>query len=101
MTEKLYYIDSYTKSFTAEVIKIEKSAEGYEVVLDRTAFFPEEGGQSADTGVIGSARVYDVYEKQGVIYHKTLTPPEKGSVDCLIDFDKRFEKMQIRSCNLD
>lgn len=42
MTERLYYEDSHMAEFDAKVISCEKSGENYEVVLDRTAFFPEE-----------------------------------------------------------
>ena len=75
MTEKLYYIDAYTKEFDAEILTCEKLDNGYDVVLSRTAFFPEEGGQSADTGYIDTARVYQVYERDGVIHHLTDIAP--------------------------
>ena len=45
MTEKLYYKDAYIQSFTATVLSCEGIDKGYDVVLDKTAFFPEEGGQ--------------------------------------------------------
>ena len=55
MTERLYYKDSHLAEFDAAVLSCEKARNGYAVVLDRTAFFPEGGGQSADTGKIGAA----------------------------------------------
>ena len=45
MTEKLYYIDAYMKEFRATVLSFEAVSGGFEITLDRTAFFPEEGGQ--------------------------------------------------------
>ena len=98
MTEKLYYVDSYIKEFEATVLNCFEEGDGYTVVLDRTAFFPEEGGQSADTGVISDAKVLDVREKDGLIYHCVDKPLEKGErCACKIDFDGRFEKMQCHT----
>ncbi len=97
MTEKLYYTDAYTREFDAELISVSAECGGFDVVLDRTAFFPEEGGQSSDTGFIGNARVTYVYERDGVIHHLTDIAPEGKSLHCVIDFDVRFEKMQCHS----
>ena len=47
MTQRLYYDDVYIKDFTARVVSCVESGGSYEVVLDRTAFFPEGGGQPA------------------------------------------------------
>ena len=51
-TEKLYYIDSHLTAFSARVLRCDSLEDGrFAVVLDRTAFFPEGGGQSADPGM--------------------------------------------------
>lgn len=97
MTEKLYYQDAYIKSFYASVIEIHPADGGYDVVLDRTAFFPEEGGQSSDTGYIGDAYVSYVFEIEGVIHHITDVSLPFGEYNCRIDFDARFEKMQCHT----
>jgi len=98
MTEKLYYNDAYIKEFYATVLVSEKCDGGFKTVLDKTAFFPEEGGQYADSGYIDGIRVNDVQEKDGIIYHYTDTPAAIGkSVKCTIDFDERYEKMQIHT----
>ena len=60
-TRKLYYEDAYKTEFTAKVV----SANAGDIVLDGTAFFPEEGGQSADKGVLEGFRVADVKIKDG------------------------------------
>lgn len=98
MTEKLYYKDSYLKEFSATVLSSLKTEEGYLLTLDKTAFFPEEGGQYSDRGYIGESEVISVTEKDGVIYHLVKAPVEVGcEVECKIDFDERFEKMQCHT----
>lgn len=98
MTEKLFYEDSHMVTFSATVISCEQSGETYEVVLDRTAFFPEGGGQYADTGYLDDAEVIDVQEKNGEIYHQTKQPLEAGKiVQGTINWDERFSKMQQHS----
>ena len=98
MTEKLYYKDAYIKNFSATVISSTEADGGYEIVLDRTAFFPEEGGQYADTGRIDGVSVKGADERGGVIYHKTDAPLQIGkAVECELDFDDRFEKMQCHT----
>ena len=52
MTQKIYETDSYVQSFTARVLQCSPSPGGFAVVLDRTAFFPEGGGQPADRGTL-------------------------------------------------
>lgn len=97
MTEKLYYKDAYIKSFSAEVLSVTPVENGFDLVLDRTAFFPEEGGQSADTGRIGEATVSHVYESCGIVHHITDCEVPLGKQECFVDFDIRFEKMQCHT----
>lgn len=95
MTEKLFYQDGYMREFDARVVSCEQAGEEYQVVLDRTAFFPEGGGQYADPGRLGEAEVLDVQEKDGIIYHRVAAPLEAGAaVRGEIDWDIRFERMQ-------
>ena len=96
-TEKLYYENAYTSDFYASVVSTQSIDGGYDVILDKTAFFPEAGGQSADTGYIAESRVLNVYEKDGVIHHITDTEPTLGEHWCSVDFDSRFEKMQCHT----
>ncbi len=94
MTEKLYYNDPYIAEFEATVISSEQRGDYFEVVLDRTAFFPEEGGQSSDTGYIGDAEVVYAYETENTIYHRVRSYVPCGKVKCKINFSERFDKMQ-------
>ena len=94
-TIKLYENDSYIKDFTATVISCTETDGGFLVVLDKTAFFPEGGGQDADKGKINGIEVLDVQIKDDVIYHKLENPLEIGAtVDCKIDWNTRFYRMQ-------
>ena len=93
MTIKLYENDSYIKQFKATVTSCEKAENGYRVTLDKTAFFPTEGGQYHDNGTIAGIKVDDVILENGDIIH--ILPSEVfGQCDCEIDFDERFDKMQ-------
>lgn len=97
-TEKLYETDGMLAAFRAHILSCTPHEEGYAVILDRTAFFPEGGGQTADTGRIGGARVTDVQIVGGEILHFTDKAPCGGApnteIDCELDFAKRFRKMQ-------
>ena len=98
MTEKLYYKDSHRFTFDAVVIDCREEKKGYSVVLDRTAFFPEGGGQLADTGTLGGVRVTDVHEKGGDIRHYTDAPLTVG--ECVhgeLDREQRLRRMQNHS----
>lgn len=95
MTQKLYEADAYCREFTATVLLCEEENGTYRIVLDRTAFFPEGGGQAADSGVLGGVVVRDVQEKDGVITHFTEAPLAVGeAVTGVIDWDVRFSRMQ-------
>ena len=95
-TERLFDRDSKLSLFDAAVISCEMTEDGqYAVILDKTAFFPNEGGQACDTGRIGVAKVISVDEKGGVIIHTVTSPVEVGAtVSCEIDFAERYRKMQ-------
>ena len=94
-TMKLYENDSYIKVFTATVTSCEEKNSAYFVVLDKTAFFPEGGGQDADKGEINGMEVLDVQIKDDIIYHKLPKSLEIGAtVECEIDWDTRFSRMQ-------
>lgn len=98
MTEQLYYIDSHMKEFTACVLSCTPCKQGYEVVLDKTAFYPEGGGQPGDQGTLGGVRVTDTVEKNGTIIHICEGPLEAGDpVEGILDWERRFHLMQQHS----
>ena len=93
-TIKLYENDSYIKEFFATVLSCEEKDGIYYVVLDKTAFFPEGGGQDADKGKICNVDVLDVQIKDDVIYHKVNKPfNENETVSCEIDWETRFSRV--------
>ena len=95
-TERIFDIDSKTSVFDATVLSCEQKEDGlYAVVLDKTAFFPNEGGQSSDGGNIDGIEVISVDEKNGMIIHTLGGAIESGkSVRGEIDFAGRYRKMQ-------
>ena len=97
-TVKLYYENAYTQDFTAVVQSCEAVKNGFAVTLDRTAFYPEGGGQPADQGTLGEARVLDVHEKDGVVTHLCDRALSVGAeVSGRIDWARRFDHMQQHS----
>ena len=97
MTKKLYYKDAYMTKFTGKVLSCEEGKKGIAVVLDQTAFYPEGGGQPADMGILGNAKVSYVFIKDEVIYHVVDKALEVGKeVEGVIDFERRFDFMQRR-----
>lgn len=95
MTEKLFYEDSYMQTFEADVLACERFDDNYKVELDKTAFFPEGGGQSGDRGFLNGIAVSDTWERDGIVYHIINQPISPGTrVSGEIDFKERFSKMQ-------
>ncbi len=90
MTEKLYERDSYIKEFTAKILSSDENG----TVLDKTAFFPEGGGQYGDIGYINGVRVSDTQIKDSIIYHKTESPVKTGEAKCEVDWSIRYNRMQ-------
>ena len=98
MTVKLFDTNAYLSVFCATVLSCVPDGDRFAVRLDATAFFPEMGGQTADNGTLGAARVLDVREVEGDIVHYTDAPLAVGSrVEGNIEFSERFEKMQCHT----
>lgn len=97
-TRKLYYEDSHRCSFEARVLSCCQTEKGYEIILDATCFYPEGGGQAADTGTLGGSKVLDTRERGEEIIHLCDAPLEAGStVTGEIDWKPRFQRMQLHS----
>ena len=93
MTIRLYNQDSALLDFTATVTGCAQKKEQYAVTLDRTAFFPEGGGQPCDTGTLGGAAVREVHVRDGVIVHLT-DAPLSGMVAGAVDWTRRLDHME-------
>ena len=97
-TEKLYYIDSHLFDFEATVLDCRETETGWAVLLDKTAFFPEGGGQPADTGFIDSIPVTDVQEQGGEILHFCgQALPVGDHLPCRVEREQRLVRMQNHS----
>ena len=99
MTELLYQTDSYLREFQATVVEVK----GAQVALDRTAFYPQGGGQPCDTGVLlfGDQRlpVVRVRQQKGTVWHQIEgDPPPVGTpVVGQIDWERRYQLMRTHT----
>lgn len=94
-TRKLYYENGACLQFCATVLSCVPTDGNFAVTLDATAFYPEGGGQPADRGALGGARVLDVHEKDGVVVHTVTAPLRVGEmVQGDVDGRRRLDHMQ-------
>lgn len=95
MTERLYYDNAYLTEFDAQVLVCRPNGNHYDVLLNRSAFYPTSGGQPFDTGMLGDARVIDVNVQGQDVWHTVTKPLSEGaSVHGVIDWARRFDHMQ-------
>ena len=95
MTERLYYDNAYLTEFDAQVLACRPNADHWDVLLDRSAFYPTSGGQPYDTGTLANAQVMDVQVTDGEVWHTVTQPLEVGStVHGSINWARRFDHMQ-------
>ena len=95
-TEKLYYNDGKLSAFTATVLECREAKDGWDVVLDRTAFYPEGGGQPCDRGTLERLEVLDVQEQKNCILHRLEQPLLPGTeVRGQVDLARRFDYVSV------
>ncbi|WP_318614735.1 alanyl-tRNA editing protein [Sporosarcina sp. YIM B06819] len=96
LKDRLYYVDAYCKSFAAQITKASQDEQGQPyVVLDNTAFYPEGGGQPADSGTLNGIAVLHVEEVDGEVRHMVAESLATASeVEGVIDWERRFDHMQ-------
>lgn len=94
-TIRLYEGDSMLHSCTATVLECVEVAGGYELETDQTVFFPEGGGQPADIGMLGTAVVTHVREREERLWHLCDRALAVGStVEAVLDWQTRLDHMQ-------
>lgn len=98
MTEKIYYNNSFIKEFKADITDYFEAEGKYHLKLNKTAFYPEGGGQPADQGRIGASKISHVYQQAGEIFHVAdRLPSEKSGLNCQLNWERRFDLMQQHS----
>jgi alanyl-tRNA synthetase len=93
-TERLYYRDCYLREFEAEVLAAEPDGKAFRVYLDRSAFYPDSGGQASDHGMIAGIPVLNVIDEGELVAHVMERPPAGRRVSGQIDWARRFDHMQ-------
>jgi alanyl-tRNA synthetase len=96
MTKRLYYDDSYTRTFEARVVERIEVDGRPAVVLDRTGFYPTGGGQPCDLGTIDGVAVLDVFTRpeDHAVGHVLSGDVSSDIVTCQIDWARRLDHMQ-------
>lgn len=98
MTERLYEKEPFLRSFSARVLACTAEKGGFAVVLDRTAFYPEGGGQPGDRGQLGGVNVTDTRNRGDAVVHLCDAPLNVGAeVEGHLDWARRFDHMQQHS----
>jgi alanyl-tRNA synthetase len=93
-TERLYYSDCYLRAFEARVLRVESAPRGFRVYLDRTAFYPESGGQPSDHGSLDGIPLLEALDEGDEIAHVLASSPQKENVTGNVDWRRRFDHMQ-------
>ena len=94
MTEKLYYTDPYQFKFKANVLDRLNDGKRLGLILDKTCFYPEGGGQPADNGWLNNVFVYDVQSKGETIVHYIEHDIKDSFIKGKLDSQRRLDYMQ-------
>lgn len=98
MTEKLYETMSHRATCRATVISCDAVGDKFDLVLDKTVFFPEGGGQPSDTGTVNGASMSEATISGGIVHHTVDAEFTVGDeVECVVDMTVRFPRMQSHS----
>ena len=98
MTERIYDYDSHVMTFSARVLSCTPKDDAFDIVLDRSAFFPGGGGQDADTGTLDGTPLLTIFEENEIIHHVSPTAMEPGRiVEGCLDREARLGNMQQHS----
>jgi alanyl-tRNA synthetase len=95
MTRRLYHEDAYLRRFPCEIVAVTAWKGQPAVIVDRTAFYPEAGGQLGDRGTLGAVAVLDTQEADGAIVHILAgdPPPIGAGVTGELDWARRRQHM--------
>lgn len=93
-TERLYFSDPYLTAFDARIVARGERNGRPAVLLDRSAFYPEGGGQPPDRGTLNGVAVEDVQAEDDQVWHMLAAPIDGDSVHGAIDWARRFDHMQ-------
>jgi alanyl-tRNA synthetase len=97
MTDLAFHRDAYLAELDTEVVEVgEADGRPWAITAD-TVFYPEGGGQPADRGVMGAARVIDVQRRDGQVVHVVTEPLHRGPVHQRLDWHRRYDHMQQHS----
>ncbi len=95
MTERVFQAESHLQSLTATVLSCTAASAGFDLVLDRTILFPEEGGQPRDCGTIDEQPVLAIDDRGDEILYRVEKAVQEGSrVVMTLDWTRRFDFMQ-------
>ncbi|GGB54333.1 alanyl-tRNA editing protein [Fictibacillus barbaricus] len=94
MNEKMYYSSPYITKWETSIRKTFQREDQYFVILEETAFYPTGGGQPFDAGTIDGIKVLDVFTDNDEVVHQLERLPETSSVNCELDWNRRFDHMQ-------
>jgi len=97
MADLAFHRDPYLTELETEVVDVGDTDGGPWAVTADTVFYPEGGGQPADRGVMGAARVLDVQRRDGRVVHLLSEPIHRGPIHQRLDWRRRYDHMQQHS----